>query len=54
MEEKRDITLVCKDCNTEFIWSAGEQSFYAEHEFLEPKRCRECRKARKSTNNQKN
>ena len=28
-----DKTLVCKDCGKEFIFSAGEQAFYAEKGF---------------------
>ena len=28
-----DETLVCKDCGKEFIFSAGEQEFYAEKGF---------------------
>ena len=28
-----DKTLVCKDCGKEFIFSAGEQEFYAEKGF---------------------
>ncbi len=44
-----DKTLVCKDCGAEFIFSAGEQEFYAEKGFQnEPQRCRECRQARKN------
>ena len=29
----QDKTLVCKDCGAEFIFSAGEQEFYAEKGF---------------------
>lgn len=44
-----DKTLVCKDCNTEFVFTEGEQAFYAEKGFTnEPQRCPECRKARKA------
>ncbi len=43
-----DKTLVCKDCGNEFIFTAGEQEFYAEKNFEhEPQRCKECRIARK-------
>lgn len=43
-----DKTLVCKDCGKEFIWTAGEQEFFAEKGFTnEPQRCKECRDARK-------
>ena len=43
-----DKTLVCKDCGNEFVFSAGEQEFYAEKGFNhEPLRCKECRNLRK-------
>ena len=45
-----DKTLVCKDCGTEVVFSAGEQAFYAEKGFVnEPTRCRNCRNARKAS-----
>ena len=48
-----DKTLVCNDCHKEFIFSAGEQAFYAEKGFQnEPKYCKDCRMARKATRNQ--
>lgn len=44
-----DKTLVCKDCNNEFVFTVGEQEFYAEKGFdNEPQRCPDCRKARKA------
>ena len=44
-----DKTLICKDCGKEFIFTAGEQEFYAEKGFVnEPLRCKECRAARKA------
>ena len=44
-----DKTLVCKECGKEFVFTAGEQEFYAEKGFEnEPQRCRECRNARKN------
>ena len=44
-----DKTLICKDCGAEFIFSAGEQEFYAEKGFVnEPQRCKECRAAHKN------
>ena len=44
-----DKTLVCKECGKEFIFSAGEQEFYAEKGFQnEPKSCKECRAAKKA------
>ncbi|NLM52096.1 MAG: zinc-binding protein [Firmicutes bacterium] len=44
----QDKTLICRDCKQEFIFSAGEQEFYAQKGFAnEPARCPECRAARK-------
>lgn len=45
----QDKTLVCKDCGKEFVFTAGEQAFYAEKGFTnEPQRCKPCRDARKN------
>lgn len=42
-----DRTLVCTDCGAEFIFTAGEQEFYASKGFAsDPRRCRECRRQR--------
>ncbi|PKM82354.1 MAG: zinc-binding protein [Firmicutes bacterium HGW-Firmicutes-14] len=47
-----DKTLVCKDCGNEFIFTAGEQEFFAEKGFEnEPQRCRDCRSNRRSARN---
>ena len=44
-----DKTLVCRDCGAEFVFTAGEQEFYAEKGFQnEPTRCKACRQARKT------
>ncbi len=44
-----DKKLVCKDCGAEFIFSAGEQEFYADKGFSnDPIRCRDCRLKRKN------
>ena len=49
MEDK---TLICIDCGKEFIFTEGEQEFYKEKGFEnEPKRCPDCRRARKQQNN---
>ncbi|MBQ4634708.1 MAG: zinc-ribbon domain-containing protein [Bacilli bacterium] len=53
MEEKQDKVIVCKDCGKEFVFSVGEQEFYAEKGLTnEPVRCKECRQARKERQNQ--
>ena len=45
-----DKTLVCKDCNDEFVFTAGEQEFYASRGFQnEPQRCKKCRDQRKGS-----
>ena len=44
-----DKPLTCRDCNNEFIFTAGEQEFFAQKGFTnEPTRCTECRAARKA------
>lgn len=44
-----DKTLICKECKNEFVFSAGEQAFYAERGLLnEPQRCKPCRDAKKN------
>ncbi len=44
-----DKTLTCKDCGSEFVFTAGEQEFYAERGFQnEPQRCKPCRDSRKN------
>jgi CxxC-x17-CxxC domain-containing protein len=46
--EFQDKVLVCRECNKEFLFSAGEQSFYSEKGFQhQPSRCRDCRGARR-------
>lgn len=41
-----DRTLQCKDCGDEFVFSAGEQRFFAEKGLNhEPQRCAACRAA---------
>ena len=44
-----DKTLTCVDCRNEFTFTVGEQEFFASRGFTnEPKRCTQCRAARKS------
>jgi hypothetical protein len=45
-----DKTLTCRDCGQEFVFTAGEQEFFAEKGFTnEPTRCKDCRNARKNS-----
>ena len=47
--EFQDKSLNCVDCGTEFIWTAGEQLFFADKNFKnEPKRCKSCKAKRAS------
>ena len=49
----KDKTLTCRDCNQEFVWTAGEQEFYASKGFERPPaRCSICRAKYKSARQQ--
>jgi len=40
----QDQTLQCRDCGVEFIWTSGEQAFYAsKNPANQPSRCPSCR-----------
>src|SRR3990172_6863365 len=42
-----DRTLRCVDCGADFVWTGGEQAFFADKNFKnEPKRCRACKAKR--------
>lgn len=44
-----DETLPCVECNASFIFSSGEQEFFAAKGFTnKPNRCPDCRAARKA------
>lgn len=44
-----DERLTCTDCGAEFVFSAGEQEFFASKGFQnKPNRCPDCRSARKA------
>jgi len=45
----QDKTLICKECSSDFIFTAGEQEFYDRQGFEnEPQRCKPCRDTRKN------
>lgn len=49
-----DITIKCKDCGEEFVFTEGEQAFYKEKGFEnQPSRCLACRRANKMRRNMK-
>ncbi len=44
-----DRTLTCKECSESFIWTAGEQEFYASRGLEHPPaRCPSCRERRRA------
>lgn len=47
-----DKTITCRDCGMDFVFTSGEQEFYASKGFVnEPTRCPSCRQARKASMN---
>lgn len=44
----RDRELKCIDCGTPFVWTAGEQQYFAARDLAAPKRCRPCRCTRRA------
>jgi len=47
MEQHRDEALVCASCGSSFLLSASEAASFAEKGLAAPKRCKECRRARR-------
>lgn len=49
-----DKNLTCKEnsCRAQFVFTGGEQRFYAERNFTEPTRCKPCRAAKKAAREQ--
>jgi CxxC-x17-CxxC domain-containing protein len=43
-----DRNLTCAECNSEFVFSADDQQYHADHEYQDPKRCPSCRDARRA------
>src|SRR5437762_11008830 len=43
-----DKVLTCRDCGQSFVFTVGEQEFFASRGFTnDPSRCRDCRSARR-------
>lgn len=42
--------IICKDCGTGFVLTPTEQNWYKERGFDEPKRCFNCRRAKRAQN----
>lgn len=43
MEIMKDKPMICEDCGQEFVWTVGEQEFYADKGVEDPKYCMICR-----------
>jgi archaellum component FlaC len=43
MLKEEDITIKCRQCGKEFLFTVAEQEFYKEKGFNTPRRCKECR-----------
>lgn len=43
----------CVDCDTQFLFSLGEQQFFKEKGLTTPRRCPECRERRKKEREQR-
>ena len=45
--EFEDRSILCIDCDSDFVWTAGEQAFFRDKGLLNPpKRCKECKQAK--------
>jgi CxxC-x17-CxxC domain-containing protein len=45
----KDKTLICSDCNCAFVFTVAEQEMYVQRGYAyAPKRCPDCRQARKT------
>lgn len=47
MDEIKDKEIICRECGSAFIWTAGEQEFFSDKGLVNiPTRCPICRKKR--------
>jgi CxxC-x17-CxxC domain-containing protein len=46
-----DKIIACRDCGSEFVFTAGEQAFFSERGFMDPVRCPACRSQRRRERN---
>ena len=45
----QDCLLTCCDCDTDFVFTAGEQVYFASKKLSMPKRCKACRERRQAS-----
>jgi CxxC-x17-CxxC domain-containing protein len=43
-----DISLQCSDCGQDFTFTSSDQAFFQERGYSTPKRCKNCRQAKKA------
>ena len=43
-----DIQLTCSDCGQDFTFTSADQAFFQERGYSTPKRCKNCRQAKKN------
>lgn len=48
-----DRNIKCADCQKEFVFSEGEQAFFAQKQFTDPRRCKPCRDAKRAAKNER-
>ena len=48
MSSHYDQHLTCADCGHDFVWTAKDQEFFAGKGYQQPKRCKDCRQAKKA------
>ncbi len=46
----RDQRISCVDCKKDFVFTQGEQSYFAERQLSPPKRCKPCRDTKRNKN----
>jgi len=46
-KQYQDLEVHCKDCDSMFLFTVGEQAFFDDKGFTPPKRCQECRKKKR-------
>jgi hypothetical protein len=43
-----DLTITCCDCGQDFVWTAGQRQFFRDRDLQQPRRCPDCRGARRA------
>ncbi|MCH7951925.1 zinc-ribbon domain containing protein [Patescibacteria group bacterium] len=47
-----ELTITCRECGNEFVWTEGEQEFYKEKSLQKPVICPICRAKKKAEERQ--